>query len=125
MGLLSALLGLASEADVKDVEETLEQIIADDEKVERAFKLVRDLFIFTNHRLIVVDYQGMTGMKASYHSIPYRAISHFVVQTAGPVNIESDLTIWIIGNPTPIQRTFTRGSTIFEVQKALATYVGR
>src|SRR5688500_9869739 len=63
MGLLSALLGNASEADVEDVERTLEEILADDERVERAFRLVRDLLIFTNHRFILVDRQGMTGKK--------------------------------------------------------------
>ena len=43
MGLLSRLLGNASEADVADVEEYLEKILAEGEKVQRAFALVRDL----------------------------------------------------------------------------------
>jgi hypothetical protein len=125
MGLLSALLGHASEADVEDVERTLEQILADDEQVERAFKLLRDLLIFTNRRFLLVDRQGVTGRKTSYQSIPYRAITSFVVETAGHLDLESELTIWVSNNPTPIQKTFTRGNTILEVQKALATYVGR
>jgi hypothetical protein len=125
MGILSALLGHASEADVDEVEQTLERILADDEKVERAFRLVRDLLIFTNRRFLLVDRQGVTGKKSSYHSIPYRAITGFVVETAGHFDMESELKIWVSSNPEPIQRTFTRGSTIFEVQKALATYVGR
>jgi hypothetical protein len=125
MGLLSALLGDASEADIADVERALEKILADDEKVERAFKLVRDLLIFTNRRFIVVDRQGMTGKKTSYDSIPYRAITHFVVETAGHFDLEAELKIWISGTNDPIQRTFTRGQSILEVQKALASYVGR
>jgi hypothetical protein len=125
MGLLSALLGHASEADVADVERNIERILAEDEQVERAFQLVRDLLIFTNRRFIVVDRQGLTGKKSLYHSIPYRAITSFAVETAGHVDFESELKIWISGNPTPIEKTFTRGQTIFEVQKALATYVGR
>ena len=125
MGLLSALLGNASEADVEDVERTLETILAEDERVERAFKLVRDLLIFTNHRFILVDRQGMTGKKTSYDSIPYRAITHFAVETAGHFDLESELKIWISGTVEPIQRTFTRGQSILEVQKALASYVGR
>jgi len=125
MGFLSALLGHAAEADVEQVEETLEKILADDEKVERAFKLVRDLLIFTNRRFLLVDRQGLTGSKTSYHSIPYRAVTNFVVETAGHFDMESELKIWVSGSPEPIARTFTRGQTIFEVQKALATYVGR
>jgi hypothetical protein len=125
MGLLSALLGHASEADVADVEENIEQILAEGEKVERAFSLVRDLLIFTNRRFIVVDRQGLTGRKTSYQSIPYRAITNFVVETAGHMDMESELKIWVSGIADPIEKTFSRGKTIYEVQKALATYVGR
>jgi hypothetical protein len=125
MGLLSGLLGHAAEADVADVEQNLAQILADDERVERAFQLVRDLLIFTNRRFILVDRQGITGRKTTYHSIPYRAITNFAVETAGHLDLESELKIWISSQPEPIQRTFTRGRTIFEVQKALAAYVGR
>ena len=125
MGLLSALLGHATEADVDEVEKTLEQILADDEQVERAFRLVRDLLIFTNRRFILVDRHGVTGTKTMYHSIPFRAITSFSVETAGHLDVEAELKIWISGNPSPIERTFARGRTIFEVQKALATYVGR
>lgn len=125
MGLLSALLGNASEADVADVEDALEKILADDEQVDRAFRLVRDMLIFTNRRLLLVDRQGVTGKKTSYHSIPYRGITHFAVETAGHFDLESELKIWISGTPEPIQKTFSRGQAILEVQKALASYVGR
>ena len=125
MGLLSGLLVNAAEADVVDVETILEQILADDERVERAFQLVRDLIIFTNRRLLLVDRQGVTGKKTTYHSVPYRAITNFAVETAGHFDLESELKIWISSQPEPVQKTFTRGNTIFEVQKALATYAGR
>ena len=125
MGLLSALLGNASQADIDDVERDLEAILAEEERVERAFRLVRDLLIFTNRRFIVVDRQGMTGKKTTYDSIPYRAITHFAVETAGHFDLEAELKIWISGSADPIQRTFTRGQSILEVQKALASYVGR
>jgi hypothetical protein len=125
MGLLSALLGDASKADIADVEGALEQILADGERVEKAFRLVRDLLIFTDRRFIVVDRQGMTGKKTTYDSIPYRAITHFAVETAGHFDLEAELKIWISGTVEPMQRTFTRGQSILEVQKALATYVGR
>jgi hypothetical protein len=125
MGLLSGLLGNAAEADVADVEKHLEQVLADDERIERAFQLVRDLIIFTNRRLMFVDRQGMTGKKTTYHSIPYRAITNFAVETAGHFDMESELKVWISGQPSPVEKTFSRGNTIFEVQKALATYAGR
>jgi hypothetical protein len=48
-----------------------------------------------------------------------------VVETAGHFDLEAELKIWISGTNDPIQRTFTRGQSILEVQKALASYVGR
>lgn len=123
MGLLSALLGDASTTDIADVEETLATILSDGERVEQAFRLVRDLLVFTDRRFIMIDRQGLTGMKTTYDSIPYRAITHFAVETAGPVDLEAELTIWLSGMNEPIQRTFSRGGSILEVQRALATHV--
>lgn len=123
MGLLSRMLGHASEADVGSIEDTLEHVLAEGEKVEKAFQLMRDLIIFTTHRMILIDRQGVTGRKAEYHSVPYRAVTHFSVESAGTFDLEAELKIWLSGTPAPIQKTFSRGKTIFEVQRALATYV--
>ncbi len=125
MGLLSGLLGNASTADIEDVEKALERVLADDERVEQAFQLIRDLLIFTDRRFILVDRQGLTGIKTEYHSIPYRAITHFSVESAGALDLEAELKIWISGTEQPVQKQFTRGRTIFDVQKALAAHVGR
>ena len=70
----------------------------------------------------MVDRQGVTGMKTEYHSIPYRAVTRFSVETAGPRISHSELRIWVSSSPTPIQKTFRRGGAIFEVQQALATF---
>lgn len=125
MGLLFGLLGDASATDVAEVEEELVQILAEGERVERAFQVIRDLLIFTPTRVILIDKQGITAKKTEYHSIVYKAITHFSVETAGHFDLESELKIWISSNPEPITRTFKRGKSILEVQRALATYVGR
>jgi hypothetical protein len=122
MGLLSRLIGNASEADVTSIEQALDKILAEDETVQRAFALVRDLFIFTDRRFIMVDKQGVTGVKTEYHSIPYRAITRFSVETAGPTDLDAELRIWVSSSSTPIQKTFRRGGAILDVQQALATY---
>jgi hypothetical protein len=125
MGLLSGLLGNASQADAAEVEEELAHVLAEGETVERAFQLVRDFVLFTNRRFLLVDKQGVTGRKSEYHSVPYRAITHYSVETAGHFDLEAELKIWVSGLAEPIQKRFTRGKTIFEVQKALATYTAR
>lgn len=123
MGLLSGLLGNASQADIADTEEALARILADGERVEQAFRLVRDMLIFTDRRLILVDRQGVTGRKTEYHSIPYRAITQFSVESAGALDLEAELKVWVSSLPEPIRKQFTRGSSIYDVQKALAAHV--
>jgi len=123
MGILSGLLGNASEIDVTEIEQDLERMLAPGETIERAFQLIRDLLIFTKTRLILVDKQGITAKKTEYHSIPYRAITHFSIETAGHFDLESELRIWITSYPEPLTRTFRRGDAILDVQQALATYV--
>ena len=79
MGLLDALMGNASEVDVAEVQEELAPILGDSERVVSAYKLVRDLIVFTSNRFMFIDKQGMTGRKVDYHSIPYKAITQFKV----------------------------------------------
>lgn len=123
MGLLSGLLGNASTIDPAAIQQELQQLFAPDERVEGGYQLIRDLFLFTNRRLILVNKQGITGTKVEYHSIPYRAITHFSVETAGHFDLEAELKIWISGNPTPVPVQFNRKVSVYEVQALLATYI--
>ena len=123
MGLLDGLLGNASEIDVSKVGGDFEQVLAPGERVEKAYQLIRDLFVFTNKRLILVDKQGLTGKKIEYHSLPYRSITHFSVETAGHLDLDAELKIWISGSPVPIQKQFNKNLNIYDVQSVLAGYV--
>ncbi|WP_102960642.1 PH domain-containing protein [Mangrovicella endophytica] len=120
MGLLSALLGHASDADIADVQRELEPVLLPDEPVELAFRTVRDLFVFTSHRLILVDKQGLTGRKREITSIPYRAITMMSVESAGHFDLEGEMRIWISGQGEPLTRTLGRGVDAAGIQKALA-----
>ena len=125
MGLFSGLLGNAGEVDIPEVEQELASIMADGEKPEQVFKLIRDLIVFTNRRLILIDKQGLTGSKKEYMSIPYRSIVRFAAETKGHFDLESDLKIWLSSTEQPISKTFSKDSNIMSVQKALATYICR
>jgi hypothetical protein len=85
--------------------------------------LVRDSFIFTNRRLILVDKQGMTGKKVDYTSVPYRHIHRFSVETAGQFDMDAELKIWVTGHGEPIKKEFRKGVDIYEVQAILAQYI--
>ena len=53
-----------------DVPRDIEEILVTGEVADRAFKLVRDVAVFTNKRLIVKDVQGPTGTKVEMYSLP-------------------------------------------------------
>lgn len=124
MGMFNALLGNASAVGVGEVEQEFGQLLAPEEKVQQAYKLIRDVFIFTSKRLILVDKQGLTGRKIEYHSIPYKSISHFSVETAGSFDLDAELKIFLSGG-TAFQKTFSRQVNIYEVQAVLAQFVLR
>lgn len=123
MGLLDGLMGNASEVEVERIEGEFARVLASGERIEKAYLLIRDLFVFTNKRLLLVDKQGLTGNKVEYHSLPYRSITHFSVETAGHFDLDAELKIWISGSPAPIQKQFNKKLDIYEVQSVLAGYV--
>jgi hypothetical protein len=123
MGIIDGLMGNASKIDAAKVQAEFSQILAPDEVVEHAYQLIRDYFVFTNKRFVLVDKQGMTGSKTEYHSIPYRSITHFSIETGGTFDLDAELKIWITGTPVPIQKQFNKRLSIYEVQAVLASYV--
>ncbi len=123
VGILDGLMGNASEVDVTTIEKEFSKILASNEKIEKVYKLIRDFFVFTSGRLILIDKQGMTGKKMEYHSIPYKSITHFSIETAGNFDLDAELKIWVSGNPVPIEKTFNKNLNIYEVQGVLASYI--
>lgn len=122
MGLISGLFGNASEIDAAKLQQELEPVLAPGEAVRSAFKMVRDLFVFTEYRLILIDKQGLTGSKAVYHSLPYRSITQFSVETAGTFDADAELKIWT-SSGLAVQKEFRRGTDIVGLQRQLAACV--
>ncbi len=60
-----------------------------------------------------------------YHSIPYKSITHFSVETAGSFNLDAELKIWISSTANPVSKQFKKDKSIYDVQRALATYVAK
>jgi Bacterial PH domain len=123
MGLLDGVLGNVSKIDPAKIQQEFSQILAPGERVEHAYQLIRDYFVFTDKRFVVVDKQGLTGSKVEYHSIPYKSITHFSVETAGTFDLDAELKIWISSTAAPIQKQFNKKPSIYEVQSVLASYV--
>jgi hypothetical protein len=123
MGILDGLLGHGSEIDPEKLERKLDGVLLPNESVKLAFKVIRDFFVFTERRFILVDVQGITGSKVEYMSIPYRAIVRFSVETAGTFDLDSELKLWVSGASIPIQKTLKKGTDVRGIQRALAAGV--
>ena len=60
MGLISEVLGNAGVIKPDTLQSDYGRLLTEGEKIDVGFKVIRDTFIFTNKRLILVDVQGIT-----------------------------------------------------------------
>lgn len=123
MGILSGILGNAGVVEAEKLQADYSKLLADNETIEIGFKVIRDTFIFTNKRLILVDVQGMTGKKAQYLSIVYSKITKFSIETAGHFDLDAELKIWVGSDPVPISKKFNKKVNIYDLQKILAAHL--
>ena len=123
MGILSGLMGNASEVDIDELAQELEPIIAPNEQIAMGYKVIRDMFVFTDKRLILIDKQGLTGKKTEYLSIPYKSISRFSIETAGRFDLDAELKLWIGSDTTPMVKELKKGTDVVGIQKALAQFI--
>lgn len=123
MGILSGILGHASEIDIDELEQEFSAILVEGEEIHRAYRLIRDLIVFTSKRLILVNKQGMTGKKQEFQSIPYKNINRFSKETAGHFDLDAELRIWVRDQEHPIVKEFKKDKNIHEVYQVLSAYV--
>lgn len=124
MGLFSAFLGNAGIVKLEDLQKEYGKLLIEGETIELGFKLIRDTFIFTNKRLILIDKQGLTGSKVEYKTITYKSISRFSIETAGTFDLDAELKIWVSSEQLPsITKQFNKSVNVYDVHNVLATYV--
>ncbi|MGY3765418.1 PH domain-containing protein [Vagococcus vulneris] len=121
MGLFDGLLGNGTEINHDEVKKTLNGVLLPNEPIDLAYKLVRDLIVFTDKRLIIVDKQSLSGKKVSYKTIPFKSISRFSVETAGHFDLDAELHIFISSAEIPTETLqFKKDKSITDIQQALA-----
>ena len=122
MGLLSGMLGAASEANLDKVEKQISSFLGDNESIEQAYQLVRDMIVLTNKRIIVIDKQGVTGRKTEYLSIPYKSIVRYSIESAGHFDLDSDLKLWLSSTKEPLTFDFRKSSNVADIVKTITRY---
>jgi len=124
MGLLNKLLGNADTISAEKLTEKYGRLLIEGEQMELGFALLRDVFMFTNKRLILIDVQGLTGSKIEYKSLPYKNISRFSLETSGTFDLDAELKIWISSEDVPsVSKKFNKSINVYEVQRYLAQKV--
>lgn len=77
--------------------EAIAPMLVDGESIVGTFKAIRDGVVFTNKRIFVINVQGITGKKVDYTSLPYSKIQAYSVETAGVIDLDSELELWFSG----------------------------
>ena len=124
MGLFNKLVGNADEVSPEKLEEKYGHLLINSENIELGFKLFRDVFMFTNKRLVLIDVQGVTGSKVEFLSLPYKNMSRFSLETAGTFDLDAELKIWVSSENVPtVSKKFNKNIDVYEVHKYLASKV--
>ncbi|MCI8460359.1 MAG: PH domain-containing protein [Bacilli bacterium] len=108
--------------DKKEVREEVDGLLINGEKIIYAFQTIRDQVIFTNNRVFVVNVKGITGKKIAYFSYPYSKIQYYGIETAGLLDIDSEL-ILAFSNGEILQFDFKSNVDIKTISSMIAKYI--
>ena len=121
INLDSNLLNLKA-MDISEVNPEIKKLLVDEEKIMCAFKTIRDQVIFTNSRIFVMNVKGVTGKKIAYFSYPYSKIQYYGIETAGFLDIDSELLI-TFSNGHILQFDFKSNVDIQMINSLISKYV--
>jgi hypothetical protein len=88
------LLENSHEIDASTIEAKLRSdpaLLLDEEKVLRAFQSGRDIDVYTNRRMIIIDTKGLAGKRVNYKSIPFKHMHGFEFETAGHLDRDAEI----------------------------------
>lgn len=107
-----------------EVRGEVDGLLIADEKVEFAFKTIRDQLVFTNKRIISIDVQGITGKRKSFAAMPYSKIQYFSIQTPGFMELFPDSELFVMfTNGFTAKFEFKGAVDIGKIGRMLSEYV--
>lgn len=77
--------------------DSIKPFLSSKEEVFFCVRTLRDVAVFTDKRILVVDKQGITGKKIEYYTIPYKNIITYAVETAGNFDLDSEIKLQMSG----------------------------
>ncbi len=100
----------------------VEPLMVAGEEIIVCYKAIRDYVVFTNKRVIAVNVQGVTGKKKDFSSLPYSKLQAFSVETAGVIDLDSELELYYSGLGR-VKFDFTGTSDIISIGQAIGGYI--
>lgn len=91
------------------------------EEIIGCYKSIRDYVVFTNKRIISANIQGITGKKKDYTSMPYSKIQVFSIETAGVLDLDSELELYFSG-VGKVRFEFSGSSDIIQIGKIIGEF---
>ena len=117
----SNLMNLKS-VSVSQIRPEVSEILVPGEDIIQCFQTVRDQVLFTSKRVFVVNVQGITGKKVSYYSYPYSKVQYFGIETAGVLDIYSELVL-VFSDGNRLQFDFKAGVNIKGICAGISKYI--
>ncbi len=81
----------------RDFADMISPMFVPGEQIVQSFRGIRDGVVFTNKRIFTINVQGITGKKKDFTSLPYSKIQAYSVETAGVLDLDSELDLWFSG----------------------------
>lgn len=108
--------------DAKAYADFITPMFVPGEEIISAYQAIRDGVVFTNKRIMVINVQGLTGKKKDCTSLPYSKIQAYSVETAGHLDLDSELEIWFSGLGK-IKLEFVSKANVAEICRMISLHV--
>ena len=102
--------------------QVIDPILIDGETIISEYSAIRDFVVFTNKRIIAVNVQGLTGTKKDFSSLPYSKIQAFSIETAGMLDLDCELEIYMSGLGK-VKFEFRGDNDIAEIGKLIGSHI--
>ena len=97
-------------------------ILVPGEQIIGSYQGIRDGVVFTNKRIVAINIQGISGKKKDITSLPYSKIQAFSVETAGVLDLDSELELWFSGLGK-VKLDFVANANVSEICRMISLQV--
>lgn len=101
---------------------TISPILIESESILYSYKTIRDGVVFTDKRIITLNFKGITGTSVDISSLPYSKIQAFSVETTGMGLNDAELELWFSGLGK-VKLEFFRGTDVKQLCNMISNKV--